>query len=769
MAGTVTSQLTNVTEAETGDGANWDDIGGGPGSGQGDDIPIQGSQDRSRRADNVTVRGFSYDNTTGLDLSAYNTHVGFWVNVLQPGLITTYSLLLGGGTTPQTSPWSEWDIYNNTTLPYPAVGGWQRVWIDPTRTRDDGAGTLDLSSVNQFGCRYDMGNVGGTSPNMHLDRIDYLSGGGGLLIDTGFSTSPGVFDDFVTEDNQTSTRYGVVLENNGIIFCLARLQIADGTSTIFDDSGFVVVFAAQQFVNKEFMGITIDLQNGGTTVDFANAIIRSGGTTNLGDLRVINASGAFTSNSVTYDNLRRALLNNAATFTNGSRFVNSGQIDPTNSKYTGYVDLPGTDEYVDTQETIDLNNLSGDVDIVMCVAADDWTPAATETLMSHYGGTIATESFRLQLLTTGIIRFIASNGTAETTFDATTAVPALDGRFVWIRVEYTNSSPQATFSYSFDPLDTPPIDISWSSLGTATGTYRLFPSISRVVLIGAENDSTPTNFFAGNIHYADIILQNFREVTDGFIDGPEVQLIADWRTGTSFTGSPSTRVDDWDGANYTWELNGTAPTYSAGDNYSSSADLRTSTISNSVSASALRWNVNTDPNDLLDDITFVSSGTGHGLELGPNCPTSITLDGVIFTGYAGSNGLTGNEAIFNNSNKSITITVVGGGTTSPSIRNMFGSSTTLVANTQLTLTGMREFSEVRIYNAGTTTEIDGIENAIGGSFDDRSFAFTATAAIDIDIVVFNTNFEPVYLTITVPATDSEIPISQRTDRNYDNP
>lgn len=69
----------------------------------------------------------------------------------------------------------------------------------------------------------------------------------------------------------------------------------------------------------------------------------------------------------------------------------------------------------------------------------------------------------------------------------------------------------------------------------------------------------------------------------------------------------------------------------------------------------------------IENSTFASSGTGHAIEIGGTAD-DITLNGLMFTGYAGTNGSTGNEAIFVNiASGSMTISIVGGGST-PSIR-----------------------------------------------------------------------------------------------------
>lgn len=83
-----------------------------------------------------------------------------------------------------------------------------------------------------------------------------------------------------------------------------------------------------------------------------------------------------------------------------------------------------------------------------------------------------------------------------------------------------------------------------------------------------------------------------------------------------------------------------------------------------------------DLND-IDNTTFISDGTGHAIELtSAHSGTSKTLTNVTFTGYALTDGSTGNEAIKNSSGGAVTITISGG--TSPTVYNVSPATTTLV-------------------------------------------------------------------------------------------
>jgi hypothetical protein len=93
-----------------------------------------------------------------------------------------------------------------------------------------------------------------------------------------------------------------------------------------------------------------------------------------------------------------------------------------------------------------------------------------------------------------------------------------------------------------------------------------------------------------------------------------------------------------------------------------------------------------------------------------------------------------------------------------------GGSVIVVNPATLTLTGLQNPSEVRIYEAGTTTEIAGQENVTTGQFS------TSIQTNAVDIVVFALQYQPVRLTnIDTSSGNVTLPIQQRFDRYYNNP
>ncbi len=97
---------------------------------------------------------------------------------------------------------------------------------------------------------------------------------------------------------------------------------------------------------------------------------------------------------------------------------------------------------------------------------------------------------------------------------------------------------------------------------------------------------------------------------------------------------------------------------------------------------------------------------------------------------------------------------------------------TINHNIQVTLTGMKDFTEVRVFEAGTSTELAGIENVPSASVgaDDNDWPFSLAAGLDVDIAIISIQYLNQRISnFIIPSTDSELPIQQIFDRNYSNP
>ena len=165
-------------------------------------------------------------------------------------------------------------------------------------------------------------------------------------------------------------------------------------------------------------------------------------------------------------------------------------------------------------------------------------------------------------------------------------------------------------------------------------------------------------------------------------------------------------------------------------------------------------------NDLgnISDCSFTRGSAGHAIQTSVSTGT-VSFSGNSFSGYNASNGQADSAINFTATSGSVTVNVSGGAV--PSFLSA-GVSVTFSLSNSLTLTGLQAGTEVRVYDAGTTTELAGIEST-SGTFN------TSVSVSSVDIVIFNLNFIAIRLTSVDTSTDRTIPIQQQEDRQYENP
>lgn len=190
----------------------------------------------------------------------------------------------------------------------------------------------------------------------------------------------------------------------------------------------------------------------------------------------------------------------------------------------------------------------------------------------------------------------------------------------------------------------------------------------------------------------------------------------------------------------------------------SNMEIRSSNFINSTTSTsdgALIWNSTTN----LQKCVFANNSRAIVFESTTGTP--FTFDGLTFN----SNTFD----VRNESGGSITVNITNGST--PTKEDIGGgSSTTFSSSVTVTLTGMKDNTEVRVYATGTTTELTGIENATAGSAGNRSFAITLTPGTDVDIRIHNIQYETItIINYEMPATAQSLPQAQRFNRNYRNP
>lgn len=166
--------------------------------------------------------------------------------------------------------------------------------------------------------------------------------------------------------------------------------------------------------------------------------------------------------------------------------------------------------------------------------------------------------------------------------------------------------------------------------------------------------------------------------------------------------------------------------------------------------------------DNIANCAFTSSGTGHAIEVGGSAST-ITLTGNTFTGYASSNGSTGNEAVYVNiASGTVTLNISGGGST-PSIRT--AGATVVVNNSKtLTLSGLVTGSDIVILTSGTTTVLQSADQHGSASYD---YSYSYAAGTYIDICIYKPGYIPwQQRSYLLANADASLPVTQTPDPSY---
>lgn len=189
------------------------------------------------------------------------------------------------------------------------------------------------------------------------------------------------------------------------------------------------------------------------------------------------------------------------------------------------------------------------------------------------------------------------------------------------------------------------------------------------------------------------------------------------------------------------------------------AEIRNSTFIVNSQLGAGNGMIDLDSSTDIESSAFElapSTTTGHAIKI--NVAGSYTLNDLTFIGFGADGSNT--ASIYNDSGGAVTLNVFDG--LAPTVRNGTGASTTSAVLTTLTLTGLQANSEVRVFEAGTVTEVAGVESS--------GTTFTANmASSSVDIVIHNVAYEYQKIEGADTSENLTLPIQQRFDRTYNNP
>jgi hypothetical protein len=234
----------------------------------------------------------------------------------------------------------------------------------------------------------------------------------------------------------------------------------------------------------------------------------------------------------------------------------------------GYVYLNGVAGNNITSPDSSALDITGDIDIRVRVALDDWTPAANLALISKWNTNGNQRSYDLRVQTTGVLQFLwSTDGSVASQALSTVATGLTDGTVKWIRVTFDVNNGAGGNDAKFYTSDDA---VTWTQLGTtvtAVGATSIFNSTAQLEI---GSDSLTLNPAAGKFYRA--------QVLNG-IDGTVVfdaNMANVSQTATSFTESSSNAA--------TVTINGFRAYPQSVDNLGAAGSLLPTTLGSSTAA-----------------------------------------------------------------------------------------------------------------------------------------------------------------------------------------
>lgn len=310
----------------------------------------------------------------------------------------------------------------------------------------------------------------------------------------------------------------------------------------------------------------------------------------------------------------------------------------------------------------------------------------------------------------------------------------------------------------------------WGLISTTSGGYQWKG------LMSLGTDATAVDFRDSN---QNIFIQDCRKVSSTFnlIEVRNVSSRVDWTNITITNVSPSTNAAKGNFAQiHTNDLNIEGCTFVDMGTFSflSTAYVNDTTFrrcgsithgggtfSNNLIARSTGSVLTTLANAAtIENCSFVSQGTGHGIVIS-GAAGDFTFVGNTFSGYAASNGSTGNEAIWVNiASGTVNITIGGGGST-PSIRTT-GATVNVISGATVTFTGLPTGCDIVILTAGTSTILAQVDAHGSTSY---GWGYQGTPTVDVGFL--KPGYVPYYIrNLALSTSDSSIPVSLTADRNY---
>jgi hypothetical protein len=313
--------------------------------------------------------------------------------------------------------------------------------------------------------------------------------------------------------------------------------------------------------------------------------------------------------------------------------------------------VPGTGTADASTPDSAATSVTGGLDLIAKIQPQDWTPSASQTIISKYAATNSQYSYNFSIgNTTGRwVLALSNSGTAATAATASVGPGYVNGTAHWVRATWRASDGRVQFFKSED-------GVTWTQVGTdQTISIVTVPSIfdgTANLTVGAAATANNTVQFNGTIYRA--------QVYSGFSDAGGT-LKADFNPADAASLTSTSWVSSTTGE--TWTVNGTArlnsltntvftptlDTVATAALFRNASDSTTAFQIQNASGTAVLTadtvnNLVTVGNNLA--VTGTSALTGNvGIGTAPGANTQLTLSSSYTGGNATYNGISNTTAL----------------------------------------------------------------------------------------------------------------------------
>ena len=754
VATTTTNSRVNDADSNT----SWGNFGSGGGAPASEaQLAYQGSGAVNTKTQATSLDGIDYDPASGAEDMTGATRQLWLVKMIVSDsfdLNTTLGVLVALGSS--NSDYREWNIagsgensltgvYNT----YPPQGGYLITAINPdsstTWRNTTDTGTPDFTAVDWFGVQCAMVVGAAKNENLACDAIDV---GTGLQIYGGTGGDPTAdMADFAAADQGTGgNRWGYVREAGGIYTVLGRLDIARNGAVVTitewtDDS--IIVFPDAYYAPGD-CGFKFHLHLAGCINNVDSTIIGKGAVSGALDTRpdfTVESAVGTLSLTGTLVNHRNVVLTSACTVTGASiecadLTQDTAEIENATIRSTALTNVALMDDAT-FGTTTDLH----DSDFVQAGAGHVFAIDDAVADAAYQAGNVLVDTETIDLSVpwpthaTDDIGFLISC-TEESDGVPTLAIAA--GFTLIDSIANAASGCRNTIWWhraTSAGMSAPSIEIDtqfliYATMITQRGCRTTGDPWTAYTMAADESSDTSSTFPSVTTSFHNQRVMGVLNVIDGVSVGP-------FGSGHTNAGLASI-TEQFDEHNVNVGNGGGINVFDADDAVAGATGTTSITLALAGRTTSFMFALASEE-------------------------SNTTITNCTYTGF-GADGAADAVIDIRDTTGAYTFTQSGGDT--PTIKTD-GAQWRIVSSTDLTFTGLQNPTEVRVYDAGTQTEIDGTEDVTTGTV---TYQIDDVAFPDIDVRIITKTFDNQFLeAIDMTSGNVTIPIVQIPSRVFFNP